>query len=43
MTNDKIFSMKFAIGAFISLYDLLSGPAILQGINKNATFVCISN
>lgn len=43
VTNDEIFSMKFAIGASIFLYDLLSGFAILQAINKNATFICISN
>lgn len=43
VTNDENFSMKFAIEASIFLYDLLSGPAILQAINKNATFICISN
>lgn len=43
VTNDEIFRMKVAIGASIFLYDLLSGPALLQAINKNATFICISN
>lgn len=43
VTNNEIFSMKFAIGPFIFLYDLLSSLSILQGINKNETFICISN
>lgn len=41
VTNDEIFSMKFAIEVSIFLYDFLSGLAILQAINKNATFICI--
>ena len=41
MTNDEIFSMKFAIEVPIFLYDFLSGFAIPQAINKNATFICI--
>ena len=41
MTNDEIFSMKFAIEVPIFLYDFLTGFAILQAINKNATFICI--
>ena len=43
VANDEIFNIKFAIEASIFLYDLLSGLAILQAINKNATFICISN
>lgn len=41
VTNDEIFGMKFAIEVSIFLYDFLSGLAILQAINKNATFICI--
>ena len=41
VTNDEIFSMKFAIEVPIFLYDFLSGFAIPQAINKNATFICI--
>lgn len=38
VTNDEICYWGFHVSLC-----LLSGPAILQAINKNATFICISN
>lgn len=42
--SDKRWNFQYEICYWdFHLYDLLSGPAIRQSINKNVTFICISN